>query len=103
MPRGVRLSEEMLESLGGREGNMVAEARYPEVWHAERGDVCPAWPTRENHSNGWWFQGSRIWNPHQGKVSRRQGGNEPSGKALSSLSLETGKQRLDSQWAWRAF
>lgn len=50
MPRGVRLSEEMLESPGGCEGNMVAETRYLEGWHAERGDVCPAWPKRENHS-----------------------------------------------------
>lgn len=46
----MRLSEEMLESPGGREGNVVAEARYLEGWYAERGDVCPAWPTRENHS-----------------------------------------------------
>lgn len=50
MLRGVRLNEEMLESPGGREGNVVAEARFLEGWHAERGDVCPGWPTRENHS-----------------------------------------------------
>lgn len=70
----------------------------------QRGVMCVLrGPRDKTIADGWWFQRSRIWNPHQGKVSRGQGGNGLSGKALSSPSLETGKQRLDSQWAWRAF
>lgn len=64
----------------------------------QRGVMCVlGGPQEKTIANRWWFQGSRIWNPHQGKISRRQGGNGLSGKALSSLSLETGKQRLNSQ------
>lgn len=48
MPRGAMLSQELLKSLGGLGGSVVADSRYLEGWHGQRGDVCSGWPKTEN-------------------------------------------------------
>lgn len=68
MLRGAMLSQELPESLGGLEGNVVADSRYLEGWHGERGDVCSGWPKRENRSQ--WVVTSR-WQDLETTSGRR--------------------------------